>query len=127
MSVASFLNRFCTDTVVYWGIPVTELDGSKQFASPVEIKALWKEEIEMIRNTEGKEVVSNATVYVLQDLEDHGMLFHGELVDLTLAEKNDPKKREDAYEILLFIKTPALHLKTEFNRKAMISERASRV
>ena len=120
MSIANYLKRICVNTAVYWGAPTNETDGSLSYASPIEIKCLWKEAIKMIKDNEGKEIVSNATVYVLQDLDNNGMLFYGELVDLSLEEKNDPKQRTEAYEIKLFTKTPSLHLQGEYTRKAMI-------
>ena len=120
MSIANYMKKACFQTAVYWGSPTSDLDGSSSYVSPVEIKCLWQEAIKMIKDTEGKEIVSNASIYVLQDLDNHGMLFHGELDDLSLEEKNDPKKRTEAYEIKLFVKTPSLHLRGEFNRKAMV-------
>ena len=120
MSIANYLKKACTDTAVYWASPIAAADASFDYDTGVEIKCLWREEIKMIRDSEGKEIVSKAAVHVLIDLDNNGMIFHGELDDLTAAEKADPKKRTDAYEIKLFVKTPSLHLKGEYSRKAML-------
>lgn len=120
MSIENYLKRLCTDIAVYWSDPVTVVDGSFDYATPVEIKCFWREEIKMIRDSDGKEIVSKAAVHVLEDIDDNGMLFHGELDDLSTAEKADPKKRKDAYEIKLFVKTPSIHLVGEYSRKVML-------
>lgn len=120
MSIESYLKRICTDTAVYWANPTSSADGSLSYDTPVEIKCLWREEIKMIRDTQGKEIVSKAAVHVLVDIDDNGMLFHGDLDDLTAAEESDPRKRADAYEVKLFMKTPSLHLVGQFSRKAML-------
>lgn len=120
MSIANYLKRVCTDTAVYWASPTADTDGSFSYDAGVEIKCLWREEIKMIRDSDGKEVVSKAAVHVLADLDNNGMLFHGELADLSVAEKADPKKRRDAYEVKLFIKTPSMNLVGEYSRKAML-------
>lgn len=120
MSIDNYLKMRCTDTAVYWGSPTTDTDGSFSYATPVEIQCLWREEIKMIKDSQGKEIVSKAAVHVLSDIEDNGMLFHGELEDLSAAEQADPKKRTDAYEVKLFIKTPSIYLVGEFSRKAML-------
>lgn len=120
MSIENYMKTRCTDTAVYWGTPTLDEDGSYGYVAPVEISVLWIEAIKMIRDAEGKEIVSNASVYLLQDIENNGMLFHGELADLSVAEQADPKKRTDAYEVKLFKKVPSIHLKGEFTRQAML-------
>jgi hypothetical protein len=120
MSIERYLKKVCFQTSVYWSTPTAGNDGSTTFATPVEIKSLWKEKKELIIDTHGKEVVSNSMIYVLQDLDENGMLFLGGLSDLTAAQKSDPRKVKNAYEIKKFIKTPSLHLKGQFSRIAKI-------
>jgi len=120
MSIENYLKRICRDTAVYWANPISSTDGSLSYNAPIEIKCLWKEGIKMIRDTQGKEIVSKAAVHVLEDIDDNGMLFHGDLDDLTIAEESDPRKRADAYEVKLFVKTPSMHLVGQFSRKAML-------
>ena len=121
MSIERYLKRVAAkDTAVYWANPAISGDGSFSFDDPVEISCLWTEKIELIQDNQGKEVVSKAGIWVTQDLANNGMLFHGELTDLSTAEKADPRKRKDAYEIKLFLKKPSIHINGDHIRKAMI-------
>ncbi len=121
MSIERYLKRAAKkDTAVYWSNPAVAADASFTFDTPVEIDCIWTEKITQIRDNSGKEIVSKAGIWVTQDLDDNGMLFHGVLTDLSTAEKSDPRKRKDAYEIKLFIKTPSLHISGTYVRKAMI-------
>ncbi len=121
MSIERYLKRIAKkDTVVYWASPVVAADASFTYDTPVEIDCIWIEKITQIRDNSGKEIISKAAVWVTQDLDDNGMLFHGVLTDLTAAQKSDPRKSKDAYEIKLFIKTPSLHIKGDHIRKAML-------
>ena len=72
---------------------------------------------------DGKEIVSNAFVYVLQDLDDNGMLFHGTLADLNSGEEGDPTTITKAYEIKRFYKIPSLSRAGDFYRKAFMGWR----
>lgn len=120
MSVNAFMKRLCRDTAVYWGTPAADNFGAFTFATPVEIKCVWREKVTLIRDNEGREIVAKAKVYVIQDLDEHGMLFHGELNDLTDTQKSDPKKVSSAYEIKAFIKIPSLNLENQYNRSAIL-------
>lgn len=110
----------CTDTAVYWAPSGWNADGSPSWSTAVEISCLWMEERKLFRDREGRETVSQASVYVLQDLSDNGMLYEGELADLTAAQKSDPRKVKEAYEIKRFMKKPSLLLTDEYNRKAIL-------
>ncbi len=123
MSIESYMNRRCVDTAVYWGTPIPDRHGQMGFAAPVEIKCLWLEVEELVRTDDGKEIISNASVYVIQDLGKNGMLYHGTLADLSAGEEADPKTVVDAYEIKRFVKTPSINLVGEFSRKAMVGWR----
>lgn len=120
MSIESFIKRITKDTAVYWAAPVAATDGSNDFGTPVEIKCLWKHEAVMSKDNAGTEVLSTALIYVNEDLDEQGMLYHGSLADLTTAEKNDPSKVKNASVIRIFMKTPSLHIKNQHSRRAMI-------
>jgi hypothetical protein len=120
MSIERFIKRIANkDTAVYWG-PSTSLSsgGDPVFATPSEIQCFWDDTEETIMDDEGKEFVSRASIYVTEDLVQEGILFHGELADLTTAQKADYRKVHKAYEIKVFKKTPSL--KFGYARKAMI-------
>lgn len=106
--------------MVYWGSPTFDNDGSTSFAEPVELKCLWVEKIELVRDEKGKEIVSRARVYVNQDLEENGMVYRGEVADLTVEQKLNPVSLGSAYEVLVFTKTPSLVTPEEYNRVAYI-------
>ena len=120
MSIDAYMKKICNDTAVYWSTPVVDNFGAFTFTTPVEISCLWKGKVVLMRESDGREIVSKAKVYVIQDLDEHGMLFHGILDDLTSAQKSDPKTVSDAYEIKIFLKTPSIHLKNQFNRSAIL-------
>lgn len=108
------------DTAVYWANPVVSADGSFTFDTPVEVNCFWNDVNELIRTDDGREVVSRAKVYVVQDLDDKGMLFHGKLTDLTTAQKNDPRTVDNAYEVKKIMKVPSIRVPGEFSRVVMV-------
>ncbi|KKL85034.1 hypothetical protein LCGC14_1958750 [marine sediment metagenome] len=120
MSFEAFMKRACIQTAVYWNAPVAAEDGSNTFATPTEISCLWKDKITMMRDNDGKDIISKASVHVLEDIDEMGMLFLGTLADLSTAQKADPRKVSNAYEIKVFVKTPGRHLNGEFARRAML-------
>lgn len=85
-----FLKRVCKQTAVYW-----ERTGSNgyqdTYADPVEIDCRWSERTEVITDYQGREVISNAQVLVLEDLVDFSMLKLCTLNDLDSSEGDDPK------------------------------------
>lgn len=120
MSIATFLKRITNDTAVYWPTPVPAADGSNTFGSPIEIRCFWEATTNLILEIDSKEIQAQARVHVVIDLAEQGMLFHGELSDLTNPQQSDPRKAPRAYEIKKFIKTPSLNIKGQFNRVALI-------
>jgi len=121
MSIEAFIKRLCkSDTVVYWASPSEESDGSFGFDAGAEITCFWKEETEVFTDANGKEMISNAMVYVEQDLDEQGMIFHGALTDLTAGQIADPKTVQAAYEIKKFIKLESMYQTGEYKRTAMI-------
>jgi len=120
MGLDSFMARRYIDTAVYWGTPVADAWGKLQYADPIEIKCFWVEERKVVADKAGRDTVSMATIYVLIDLDDSGMLFHGTLDDLSAGEELDPLSVIGIYEIKAFVKMPGIDNKS-FNRKAYLS------
>lgn len=111
MTIESTIQRACTDTAVYWGSPVNDGFGGKTFASPIEISVKWQDKTELInrageRDTET--IISNAIVYVLQDIDELGWLYLGEISDIDSSYVDDPKQVEGAYEVKKFGKTKGI-------------------
>ena len=124
MSITGLLNRVTSrDKAVYWGNPIPNVYGGLSFDAPVEINCFWIDATRAIMSREGREIISEAEVYVTEDLAQNGMLYHGALTDLTQAQKDDPRKAEKAYEIIRFTKVPALHTPGEYVRVAYLSTR----
>ena len=123
MGVESYMKRVAKQTAVYWGTPVADKFGKNSFVIPIEIKCLWSDKKELMIDDNGKETISKAVVYVLQDLDEQGMLFLGLLTDLTTAQKDDPAKVKNAYEIRQFLKIPSLTNTRRFNRKVLLWQR----
>lgn len=117
-----FMKRIASkDVAVYWGTPTVAGDGSHTYADPVEIDVLWKGKEDVMSRKETEEGVGRAVVYVTQDLDEQGMLYHGTLADLTSAQKADPRKVKKAFKITRFFKVPSMHLKGQFNRVVYIN------
>ena len=120
MTIEKYIKRIARHTAVYWASPTAAQDGSNTYGAPAEIKCFWKEQYDLFKDKDGREVAIKAKVYVFDDLDEQGMLFLGTLADLTTAQKNDPRKVSRAYEISSFVKTPSLYSKGQFNRCAVI-------
>lgn len=121
MSIESYIKRVIkNDKMVYWGTPTVGNDASYTFATPIEVSCFWREETNLIKNDDGRESISKAAIYINQDLEEKGMVFHGALSDLTTAQKNDPRTITNAYEIMMVRKLPSLHLYNQFLRQVFI-------
>lgn len=121
MGIDLYVKRIAKkDIAVFWTPSTLTTSGSQDYNIGTEINCLWKEGVKMIRDSAGREITSKAVIYVTQDLEEHGFLFHGKLADLTTAQKSDPKEVPSAYEIMLFKKVPSINLGGQFNRQAFI-------
>lgn len=125
MGIESLLAQTCTQTAVYWGAPEDDGYGGKNFDSiyPVEIACRWKEKTELIVRVGARlseELISNAQVFVTQDVDEKGYLYLGTLDDLDSGEEENPETVDGAYIIKKFEKIPALRSTTEFVRKAYL-------
>lgn len=106
---------------MYWGSPNATEDGSLSLATPVEINCMWHDTSEVFKDKNGKEKVSRAKVFVTQDIDDEGILYHGRLDDLTAAQKSNPLILNTAFEIAAINKVPQLSLNTNvYARKIML-------
>lgn len=120
MSIQELLNRIAKQTAVYWGSPVAGGYGANTYADPVEILIRWEEATEMVLGKDGKEIQSRAQVYTLQDVDEQGYLYLGELTDLD-SDPDDPLIISGAWQIIQFQKTPEFGRTDKFIRKAYLS------
>ena len=95
-------------TAVYWGDPQSDGAGGRTFGSayPVELSIRWEERQELFVDASGQETMSQAVVYLDQDIDIGGYLDLGDLDDLSSAEESDPLTVGGAYEIRNFKKLP---------------------
>lgn len=106
-------------TAVYWGTPVSDGQGGRTFADPVELAVRWEQKQELFRNAAGQESTSSAIVFVGQDVDLGGYLYLGELTDISSGEEGNPQIVSGAYEIRLCDKTPDFKA-TNFVRRAWL-------
>lgn len=109
----AFPNNNLKQTAVYWATPAKDGYGGFTWDDPIEISCRWVDSNEVIlvrtaRAGAGEEIVSRAKIHVSQDVDEQGMLFLGELDDLTVAEKADPTTIARAYSIKKFDKVPTI-------------------
>ncbi len=119
MSIAQTMIRACTQTVVYWANPTPDGFGSYTFDAAVEILCRWEDRTGTFVSNKGEQLYSKAHVYTLQDVDENGFLYLGELDDLD-SNPDDPKIVDNAWEIKRFDKIPSLGSTTEFVRKAYL-------
>ena len=121
MAINNLMKRMCVQTAVYWGNPTPDGRGGKTFDTAVEIACRWQNKVEKVGRvggTESEVIISNAQVFVIQDVEELGYLYLGVLDDLD--SDPDPLEVGGAYEIKKFEKSPALRHTDEFVRKAYL-------
>jgi len=97
MGWISRLTQKAGQTAVYW-----EPDGKDSYGQPTfkegrEISVRWIDKAELFLDSNGEQKVSRAHVHVLEDLEIFGLLYKGNLTDLTTP--NDPQRVSGAYQI----------------------------
>ena len=124
MGIIKIIERMCVETAVYWGNPVADGFGGIVYDEAKEIKCRWENKRDLITGTEadepGEELISDAQVYVLEDLQELGYLFLGTLSDLDSDTEEHPETISTAYQIKKFEKTPAFKSTTDFLRKVYL-------
>jgi hypothetical protein len=82
MSLKTTISRVLTDKAVYWGNP-TNTGAGIEFDSPVQINCRWTVIKQKVKNKLGDEIISKAAVLTDTELQEGGMLWLGELADLS--------------------------------------------
>ena len=117
-----YITRNLKQTILYWGSPTATGIGYS-YADAIEILGRWEDRQEIFVDADGREHVSNAVVYLAQDVELGGYLYLGDLdefgEDSSGLVTSDPQAVEGSYEIRAFKKTPNLKA-TQFERKAWL-------
>ncbi len=115
------VKRFCVQTAVYWGNPVSNKKGGYTFDTPVELAppngVRWEDRSEIKRMPNGTIELSRASVLLLQDVDKFGYLYLGELSDFdSSVDTDDPINIEGAYLIIERDKIPMVRKTDEFVR-----------
>jgi len=101
----SIVIRMRKGYAVYWAVSAANAYGGHSYVAPVEIRCRWDDEQSMVRDNEGNEVVSSATVYVDRDLtfavDGWGYLYKGRLSSIS-GDNTDPTAIETARRILTY-------------------------
>lgn len=115
-----FLSRLLRQKAVYWGAPVYTGFGGRSFAAGIEIKARWEERQELIRDSSGKEIMSQAVVFVDRDVALGGYLYLGLKSGLTAGQVSDPLLVPAGFPILKYSKIPDVTTGRQFVRQAWL-------
>lgn len=120
----SIITKMLKGVCVYWPLKSNESGevaydnyGQPQHTSPIEIKCRWEDVAVEFIDTKGTTQISKAMVYVESDVELGGMLFRGELTDVT--DQDNPRENNGAWEIKRFDKLPNFK-ETEYLRTAYL-------
>lgn len=100
------LTKFYKQTAVYWGNPVPDGEGGNTFDAPVELSVRWEEGFKKITDGKGNEIISQAVIYVPQEVDIGGWLWLGALDDISSGDQ--PQTITGAKEIRAFTKFPNL-------------------
>jgi len=132
MSIQNFIKKVCVQTAVYWGNPVNDGFGGKTFDAPIELKppngVRWEDKQRIVKNNQGVEQISNASILVTIDLQIEGWLYLGDLDSIHDSEESssgdylNPKKVNGAYEIIAFDKIPEVKSTDKFIRTAYLGK-----
>ena len=119
MSIAQLLARNCKQTIVYWASPTPDGYGGSTYSDPVEIMGRWEDKQELIKTNNGEEQLSQARVWLLQDVDEGGYLYLGTLDDLD----SDPQPKDipTVGQIMTFSKFPTLGQGDVFLRKVNLN------
>jgi hypothetical protein len=100
MDIASKLNQVLT----YWAPSTPNGFGGWNYALPVEKACRWDERLRVTVDAQGREVVSTASAYVLEELSLEGYIRLGSLS----SNMPNPTEDKDARRILSRAKTPSI-------------------
>jgi len=107
------ITKMLKQTCVYWALESAESAGDDyddygqpQQTAPVELSCRWETVTEEFLDKNGTVQLSQAKVYVGQDVDLGGVLMLGGLADIT--DSSYPKENEGAWEIKRFEKLPTL-------------------
>lgn len=119
--IIKFIESICVQNAVYWAPPTFDGYGGSIFSAPMAIKCRWSDAPFIVKSKLGAMVIGSASVMVVDEVEEQGILWLGALADLTAEEKADPiTNLQDAKIIKMRGKSPLLRSTTEFIHYAIL-------
>lgn len=108
------VTRNLNQDITYWPPAGEDKYGEREFEAPQLIKGRWEERTEEVMSYSGDTIVSQAIVYVDEDLAHDGFLAEGDFSSAT-----SPHSVETAYQIRVVRKIPDLR-SNNFERSAVL-------
>lgn len=121
MSIQDVINNMCTQTAVYWGNPINNGQGGVTFDEPYEIFCRWEGINEVVVGNTGNSFSAKSVIYLIEDVQEEGMVFLGTLNDLDSDTYENPISSNMTYIIKRFDKIPSLNSIDSFLRKAYLT------
>lgn len=111
----SFLTRNLKQDITVWNQAADKDNfGNLTYSSPRTIKGRWEENDNLTITLDGREITSQAVVFLKEDVAVGDYLFLG--TDSSLF----PDSVSDAFEVKSFKKTPSLRNSKQFERMAVL-------
>jgi len=89
MSITDFIASKCTQPIVYWANPVSDGFTGFEYDDPIQLYGRWEELNEVIMGPNGKELISQARVFLTQEVAEEGRMWLGLMTDLESAPDPD--------------------------------------
>jgi len=115
-NITKFIKYVCVQDAVYWAPLGLDGYGSMRYEQPRTIKCRWTDTTKTIMDNNGSLIVCKAEILVTEDLEVNGMLYLGDLDQLTEEQKNNPLLLDEAYTIKRVDRVPLFRSTDEFVR-----------
>lgn len=120
-NIGRLVKKSLAETAVYWASSGKDRYNQNTYSSPVEIKCRWEQKTQVVKNSQGEEVVSEAQVFLMKNVNEQSLLLLGNLDDVSSAEEDDPHTIESGvYEVKSKAKIPGLGSKTVYLRIAYL-------
>ena len=92
----SLLTRNYPHTISHWTKGAKDVYGKPAWSGPDTINGLWEDKIELIKDVNGREIISNASVFLLSLVAIGDFLFLGSAA----SAEDDPTTVTDAWEVM---------------------------
>lgn len=97
--INSMIKRNLKQKAVWWQATGRNRHNETTFADAVEIDCRWENKVQLVKDADGKEIISKAQVFHDKNVDERDYLFEGTLSDLDSAAEEDPYQATGAYEV----------------------------